>query len=335
MFEKIKLVTLYPLLLLPIIIILKNYISIKFQLWDYPASKIKIHKKKISFIGGLIIFLLLMLFYLIDFFILKYENKSYVMISMLLLIFFFIAGIIDDKKNINPTNKTILIFTILFILIPLNNDLVLHVLRFENLFNFSINLHLTSLFVTIFFIYIFLNLLNFSDGANGVAISLCIFFITTLGIERGSFLNSEFIIIITLLTLLILNINNKLFIGNSGCFVLGIYIPLQYIYNYNVNNLILCDKIFIIFLIPGLDMTRLVIERLYNSKSIFYGDLEHLHHILYKYFKQKYTWVVYIVFSIIPYIATFFVKENIIIIFFSIIIYFALIFIIRNMTFKR
>ena len=46
MFEKIKLVTLYPLLLLPIIIILKNYISIKFQLWDYPASKIKIHKKK-------------------------------------------------------------------------------------------------------------------------------------------------------------------------------------------------------------------------------------------------------------------------------------------------
>ena len=32
-------------------------------------------------------------------------------------------------------------------------------------------------------------------------------------------------------------IKNKLFIGNSGCFVLGIYISLHYIYNYNLNNL--------------------------------------------------------------------------------------------------
>jgi len=141
-------------------------------------------------------------------------------------------------------------------------------------------------------------------------------------------------VIITLLSLLFLNIQNKLFIGNSGCFVLGIYISLHYIYNYNLSNLILCDKIFIIFLIPGLDMTRLVVERLCRSKSILYGDLEHLHHILYKFFKQKYTWIVYILISIMPYVSSFYIKKNIQIIIMFSLIYLILIFTLRHRILK-
>ena len=122
---------------------------------------------------------------------------------------FFITGLIDYKKNISPVKKTIITFALLLILTPLNNNLVLYELKFENLFNSSLNLNLASLFITVFFIYIFLNLLNFTDGVNGVAISLSIFFITVLGIERKEFLSSEIVVIITLLSLLFLNIQNK------------------------------------------------------------------------------------------------------------------------------
>jgi UDP-GlcNAc:undecaprenyl-phosphate GlcNAc-1-phosphate transferase len=334
MFEEVKLISLSSVLIIPIIILFKDYISNKLKLWDIPNNDIKIHKNKISTIGGLIIFLSIILFYLIDYFTIKTEKPSFAIISSLLLTLFFITGLIDDKKNISPVKKTIITFALLLILIPLNNNLVLYELKFENLFNSSLNLNLASLFITVFFIYIFLNLLNFADGVNGVAISLGIFFIIVLGIERKEFLSSEIIVIITLLSLLFFNIQNKLFIGNSGCFVLGIFISLHYIYNYNLNNLILCDQIFIIFLIPGLDMTRLVVERLCRSKSILYGDLEHLHHILYKFFKQKYTWIIYILISIMPYASSFYIKKNIQIIILFSLIYLILIFTLRHRTFK-
>lgn len=334
MFEKVKLISLSSVLIIPTIIIFKDYISNKLKLWDIPNNDIKIHKNKISTIGGLTIFLSIILFYLIDYFTIKNEKNSFAIISSLLLTLFFITGLIDDKKNISPVKKTIITFALLLILIPLNNNLVLYDLKFENLFNSSLNLNLASLFITVFFIYIFLNLLNFADGVNGVAISLGIFFITVLGIERKEFLSSEIVVIITLLSLLFLNIQNKLFIGNSGCFVLGIYISLHYIYNYNLSNLILCDKIFIIFLIPGLDMTRLVVERLCRSKSILYGDLEHLHHIFYKLFKQKYTWIVYILISIMPYASSFYIKKNIQIIILFSLVYLILIFTLRHRILK-
>ena len=123
-------------------------------------------------------------------------------------------------------------------------------LIFESLIEKEILLNQSSLFLTVFFIYIFFNFLNFIDGLNGIAISISSYFILILGYERGYFYNIEVLIFLCLILCLFFNLRGKSFLGNSGISLLGILISTLYIKEYNINQTILCDEIFIIFFIP-------------------------------------------------------------------------------------
>ena len=76
-------------------------------------------------------------------------------------------------------------------MIPFDQNLVLKTLIFEDLISKEVHLNQSSIFITIFFIYIFYNFLNFIDGLNGVAISVAIFFMIILSLEKGILLNIE------------------------------------------------------------------------------------------------------------------------------------------------
>ena len=86
------------------------------------------------------------------------------------------------------------------------------------------------------------------------------------------------------------------FLGNSGVSALSILISLSYIREYNINQTLLCDEIFLIFLIPGIDMTRLVFSRIIFRKSISDADLNHLHHYFINLVDKKYVFIVYLIY---------------------------------------
>tara|TARA_A100001011_G_C14313597_1_gene846844 strand:- start:898 stop:1917 length:1020 start_codon:yes stop_codon:yes gene_type:complete len=287
------------------IIILSIYlkkISALLGLYDIPKSLRKIHKKPISIINGFFILLTVNLYFLVDIFILKENYLKFNVIVLILINIFYILGYLDDKKDLSPKTKSIIIVSTLLILIPFDQNLLLKSLIFKDLINREIFLHQSSFIVTIFFIFIFFNLLNFIDGVNGVAISVSIFFITVLAFERGTINNFEILFLSTLIYCLILNIMNKSFLGNSGVSVISILISVLYIKEYNLNQTLLCDEIFIIFLIPGIDMTRLVISRTIKRKSISDADLNHLHHYFMKIINKKFIFLIYIFISIFPYL---------------------------------
>lgn len=317
-------------LILPLFLLFfLNEISKKIKLIDYPDNLRKTHRKPVSTIGGLIILVYVISFFSVEAFFQKTYGLNFSSILILLSILFYLIGYYDDVNNLSPHIKTFIIFLILLIMLPLNQNLIISTLKFENLIEKDILLNQASLFVTVFFIYIFFNFLNFSDGHNGIAISLTIFFISALIIQKGNINNFQFYFIIILLILLILNLKNVLFLGNSGSSLLGILIPLFYIYDYNINSSLLCDKIFIIFFIPGIDMTRLVYERIQNKKSIFKGDTNHLHHLIkYKFGSQNTPWV-YVLVATMPYLFAKFIEENLITILLNIMIYFAFIFFLK------
>ena len=126
-----------------------------------------------------------------------------------------------------------------------------------------------------------------------------------------------------------LNYQNKVFIGDGGCYLISALVGCSFIYQYkNFNNILFGDQIFIILLIPSLDMLRLFIVRIIKKKHPFKGDLKHLHHMINDFFKNKnITVLVTISLSIFPTfllvtgIETYFILILNLIIYMSIILY--------------
>ena len=71
------------------------------------------------------------------------------------------------------------ILLILFIILPLDNSLVVSILDFKDI-KYVIVLNQGALFFTIFCVYLFYNSLNFSDGLNGISLTVCLYFVIVI-----------------------------------------------------------------------------------------------------------------------------------------------------------
>ena len=100
------------------------------------------------------------------------------------------------------------------------------------------------------------------------------------------------------------NYNNKLFLGDSGIYLLSSFIAFNVLNLYSLNKQIVPEEIFVIMMVPGLDMFRLFIQRLLNKKNPFYGDRNHIHHLLLKKYGYKVTILVLLFLVTIPVMST-------------------------------
>ena len=180
--------------------------------FDNPDGSRKIHKNSTPAIGGfLIVFhVLINLIFFKNIF--DFSNK-FISILIFLIFYFLTIGLLDDRKNLSPLSKIILIFAVLLICIPLDNNLILEKLIFKDV-SYVIKLNEGSLIFSILSIFFLYNFLNFSDGSNGVTTSISIYWILLLFLF-GNF-NPFFLIsiLLVLLVLFLFNVANKIFLGN-------------------------------------------------------------------------------------------------------------------------
>jgi len=280
-----------------------NLITEKLNLIDYPDKKRKLHKKKTPLIGGLIIFLCF--FYLIVIDQLFSINSNYIFKIIFILSPIFIIGLLDDIHNFSPTNKTISISLLILLFLYSNNQFLLKELYFDDFKKIYLLNDLFSYFITTFCLLLLINAFNMTDGINGLAHSICFFWLIILIILFNLNITFYFLALIIFLSF-ILNYQGKYFLGNSGSLFLGSFIGLLTIYLYNSNldfrNLINVEKIILIFLIPGLDMLRLFILRISNNKSPFSGDVNHFHHYLVRNFYLYKAIILYLFLILWPFI---------------------------------
>lgn len=281
-----------------------RYIGKKLNLLDHPAKN-KIHKIPVALIGGLVLF-----FSMGSYFIFNIYINDDVLIYLYSSLFFFV-GLIDDKKNINPKLRILLILIISLIFINLSEKFIIEKIYFENFgkeFYFGIN----KIPVTLFCILLFYIAMNMMDGINCLVVlfvifSLVIFKLLIVGVSL-SYL--DFVLIISLSILFFFNYRNHLFLGNSGTTLLSGYLIFTLILN-NYENKVNVWLIISLLLIPGVDMVRLFFTRISLSKNPLVRDTLHFHHILLKKFNLQFSLIIYCLLSFMPVFSEYFFHMNI------------------------
>ena len=276
------------------------------NLYDIPDFKRKIHYKKVSLAGGLLIYFF---FYFILFFDIFYLNKintnllftnnrelvTFAIFSTL----YFLVGIYDDKFNLVADKKLFLYFFITCIFLTTNESLLIRNINFSFIER-NIILSKFSYFFTAFAILLFINSLNMFDGINLQSGLYIVFFLIILFFKYNYSIIFLSLIII-LLFFLYLNNKSQIFLGENGISFFGFFLSYFSILSYNNKIINYADEVFLIMCIPGFDLLRLSIIRLISGKHPFSADKNHIHHKLLKKYGHKITILIIMTLVIFPY----------------------------------
>lgn len=284
-----------------ILIYFFNYFSKIINIYDFPDNVRKFQKKKIPLLGGFIFLMnIFFLFLIVNFFNFDFFIDNQYLLSFFFPVFLiFLIGVYDDKFNLSPYKKFFFISSVLLLVIYFDEGLRIKNLYFST-FNKSIFLGNFSIFFTILCFLLFINALNMFDGINlqtgSYFIILILFFII-----NKIFFNLSLILLLPLIFFLYLNYRNKTYLGDSGTHIIAYIICYIIVKQYNFRfSEISCEKIFILMMLPGLDMFRLFIERLMNFKNPFKPDRNHIHHLLINVFNFKIAYLIINLFILLP-----------------------------------
>ena len=285
-----------------LVIIFFNKFSIFINLFDNPDGTRKLHKKPIASIGGFLIFLNLFIYFIFvqyNYFYLNIKlpninNLDFFIFFIFITLFFFIV-FLDYLFNLNSNYKLILYSLIIFIFLFLSENLLLTNLKFS-FFQNPINIKLIALPFIVLCFLLYLNAFNMFDGIN-LQSSLYSINIFIFLILKGIFVDISVVMILSLIFFSYLNFKNKCFLGNNGSLLIAFIIAYLFIKSQSTHSPFLADEIFLAMQVPGLDLLRLAIQRIYNKKHPFHADRNHIHHLLSK--KLGYTKTLLILIGII------------------------------------
>ncbi len=313
---------LFPLLINLFFIFFFKSLARILNCYDYPTHHRKIHTNKIANFGGFLIIVNIIIFYAISY---KIAVVSKVDIFFIIgSILFFLLGYFDDKLDIKAYLKFFFQINFILFLVIFNNDLLINNIYISFL-DKKILLGQFSIFFTIFCYLLFINAFNMLDGINLSAGIYSLLLLVFLYLQQN---NIIFIVLITsIIFFLIKNYQNKLFLGNNGSTLLG-FIFSYFFIDLNKTKVISVEEIFLVMIIPGLDMLRLYVQRIYNKKNPFKADLDHLHHILLKKFNYNKAIIYLSLILFTPFFLNFFFNNSkkIYLIIFIIFSYYGLIF---------
>lgn len=265
-------------------------LSILKKLVDTPNER-KMNKIAVPNLGGVALFIGITLAVLLSFYKNYFPEFSTIMAGTIIM---FFVGIKDDIQNISARKKLLAQMLCALILILQGNIRFtdLHGILGLNEINYTV-----SLIVSFFVIISIINAFNMIDGIDGLASAIGILASIILG--SLFFINTQyqysilsFAITGSLIPFFVYNVfgrENKIIMGDSGALILGLLFAVLVIKynevsltagNYSRNFSPVLSLAIII--IPVFDMVRLIIYRIFQRKSPFSADINHIHHKILK-----------------------------------------------------
>jgi UDP-N-acetylmuramyl pentapeptide phosphotransferase/UDP-N-acetylglucosamine-1-phosphate transferase len=201
-----------------------------------------------------------------------------------------VLGILSDTNKISSPTKRILTQSIISICFIILSDLTITNLRIDFL-NFFLDIKFVSILFTLFCVLILINGSNFLDGLNtlviGYYILVCLFLIMISNNFELTIDPNIKLLIIILSTLFFFNFFGKLYLGDSGAYLLGFYIAF-FVIDFSLKNNSV-SPFFICFLLwyPAFENLFSIIRRIIFKNKVAVADQLHLHQMIYNFFTKK------------------------------------------------
>ena len=235
-------------------------------------------------IGGLYL-LFLSLFY--------FKNLTIEIHIILFLI--CVIGIMSDKSFITSAFLRFLLQLFLLLFIVYFGNLNISDLRIDFL-NEILKNRLLNISLTIFCLAILLNGTNFIDGLNGLVVGYYILLLASL--IFAMFVNDQiifkeynfnFIVILfnSLIFFFVLNIFGKVYMGDSGSYLIAIIIGIYFIKFYELNIFISPYYIALLLWYPAFENLFSLVRRVINQNEISMPDNMHLHQLIFRFLRIK------------------------------------------------
>ena len=237
---------------------------------------------------------------------------------MIIPVIFYLIGLYDDRYNLKPSSKFLLSIILFYIVILLDKNFSLNQIVIESV-SLNISIVKFSVFISLLCYLLFQHAFNMFDGINlQVGFYSLIFLFSFFLITK---IDIFLILILPFIIFLILNFKNKSYMGDGGCYFVSYFFSIHCVFFYNLEKINI-EEIFLLMMIPGIDMFRLFIYRILSGSSPFSPDRNHLHH----YLTSKYSYLVAnfvsILLIIVPLVSYLLLQNFITIVILSTLIYF-------------
>ncbi|MBE6171307.1 MULTISPECIES: MraY family glycosyltransferase [Enterococcus] len=276
---KIFLTILLSLILTPIF----KIISVQTGMVDKPNER-RINKVPMPSAGGLPIFVS---FVISSLFLFKdIIPKFYILPILLAASVIVLTGLLDDKYELSPKQKSIgilLAALIIYFVADIRID------SFTLPFLGYIQLGWLSFPVTIFWIFGITNAVNLIDGLDGLAAGISLIGLITIGIIGYFFLHASTVYIPIVIFCLVASIIGffpynfypaKIYLGDTGALFLGFMMAVLSLQGLKNVTFVSSISLLIIMGVPVTDTFFAIIRRKANRVSFSTADKKHLHHRL-------------------------------------------------------
>lgn len=211
-----------------------------------------------------------------------------------------IVGFFDDRKHIPPTIRLIICGGLFAVPLMLHSEFVIQFVTLDS-FRFRLDFGYFAGVFSILCLLAFQNAVNMADGRNGLVIGLCIIWCLDL-LAKGAHPSNLALacLLVGLSITYVANCAGRLFLGDAGTYGLAAMIGLTTVWIHRSQIGLHTVEVVAMFVIPILDMARLVFLRLMRRQSPFVADHSHLHHCLDKAFGWSKGRVIYFTLVVIP-----------------------------------
>ena len=231
---------------------------------DHPSDK-KIHSSQSKLLGGIVFLINLIFCYILIKLGFLNNPINIKLINIFVIISIFIISLMDDFALLGVFERIILYILSISIFLIFNPELQIYYLTIQTL-GLTFDFQNYSFLFSIFCIFSFMNACNFFDGYNLQISNYFLFLVLVL----ITFYKVFFLLIFLpfLICFSYYNKNGKIFMGNSGTFLISFFLSFIIIF-LNKTKMITAEEILKLMFLPGIDMIRLFVTRIFNKKVHF------------------------------------------------------------------
>ena len=242
-------------------------------------------KKNIPLIGGIYVLLGLIIFL-----------QKFPPSVMMYIFLIFLIGFFGDLKFLKSPSVRFFAQAIIIFIFILDNNIKIEDVRISQI-NELLKYDLFNYFFVFLALIVIVNGSNFIDGLNTLLIGYYLiisYFLIKLDLVNHLTIERENFILLSLFlcVLLLFNFFKKLFFGDSGAYILGIFFGYILITIYSSENTSF-SPYFILLLVwyPCFEILFSIIRKIFKKKSPVKPDTNHLHQLIFFYLNKKFNYM--------------------------------------------